>query len=414
MTLVWVFLAILACLVAEGFFSGSEIAIVSINRVRLRSLVAKGNEKAKMVAQLLRNPEWLLGTTLLGTNVSTVTAGTLATYVVITLLGEQYSYVAIIIMAPIILIFSEIVPKTIAHVRTETFALSVVGPLHVARTLLKPLVWLLARVSKLFTATTSKSGMTRSPLMTREDLEFAIRSAGQRGGLKAIERQMIHRIFEFQDTTVDEVMIPLIEVVALAADAKVEDAVNITVKQGISRIPIYQDRVDNIVGVLVTSDLLFQDRKDAKDLSELMRPPVFVPESKPIKDMLQEFRRSSVNLAVVVDEYGGAVGIVTVEDILEEVVGEIEDEYDRRKQLYKKIRKNLFVVDPRIEIDRLRELLGIEIPAGDYETLAGFLLTEMKRIPKVGERVRYGTYTFRVTDATDRAIEQVQISIDSR
>lgn len=408
----WLLIALIVlCILSEGFFSGAELAIISIDRVRLRTLVGKGVQQAKLIAELLRKPQWLLGTTLLGTNLSTVAASSLATYLVVTRLGDEYEFLAIMIMSPLVLIFAEIIPKTIAHSRAEQFALRVVGPLSFMRNLLEPVVRLLASVADFFTKLVSARKGAQNPMMSREDLEFALRSAGQRGGLKAIERQMIRRILEFKDTTVEEVMIPLIEVVALDVQAPLERAIETILKHGVSRLPLYRDRVDNVVGVLIAADLLFLENREQLVLAELMRKPQFVPPSRPIRDMLAEFRKSFANIAVVVDEYGGAVGIVTPEDILEEIVGEIEDEFDPRKKFFRQVQENLFIVDARTEIKKLRDGLGLQIPDGEYDTLAGFILDQMKRIPKPGETLHFKSYSFRIAKATDRTVEEVQVQI---
>jgi CBS domain containing-hemolysin-like protein len=403
--------AILLCLMIEAFFSASEMALISIDKIRLKTLVSKGSRAAKQIAELLLKPEWLLGTTLLGTNTATVMSSTLATYLVLSHFGTAYEYVAVLIMSPLVLIFAEIIPKTLAHSRSEQVALRVVGPLTRVRKTIEPLVRILVQMTALVTGMKQFSKLARTPLMSREDLEFSLRSTGQRGGLKAIERQMIHRIFEFNDTIVGEVMIPLIDVIGVQVHAKLSDVLEVIIKQAISRVPVYRDRVDNIVGVLLATDLLQLDPQQDFLIEKLIRPPLFVPTAMPINNAMPLFRKANISMAVVVDEYGGAVGIITAEDILEEVVGEIEDEFDPRKKLFRQVHENLFIVDARMGLKNLRDLLGLQLPEGDYDTLAGYILTTLKRIPKVGETMHYKRYSFKIVKANDRAIEEVQLSI---
>ena len=228
-----ILVAIFTCYVRKLFLVVQKFPLISTDKVRLRTRANAGDKRAKLVAELLRKPELLLGTTLLGTNSSTVLGSTLATYLVIYHLGETYSYIAIIVMSPLILIFAEIIPKTIAQAKSAEFAFAVVGPLNVFRRLFYPIVWILAKISRLFFGAIKKSHVVSGPLMTREDLEFALKETGRRGGLKSIEKRMIHRIFEFKDTTVGEVMIPLIEVVALDARTDMRTAINTAMKHGL-------------------------------------------------------------------------------------------------------------------------------------------------------------------------------------
>jgi CBS domain containing-hemolysin-like protein len=219
---------------------------------------------------------------------------------------------------------------------------------------------------------------------------------------------MINRIFDFTKTRVKEGMVPLIEVKALDEENTVGDAINLIASQGHSRIPVYRERVDNIIGVVNSFDLFTAPRTEEK-LGKLIRSCFYVPESKPIDELLLEFQRSGNHIAVVVDEYGGAVGIITIDDILEEIVGEIRDEYDTEEEMIVHLKNDQFLINGRMEIDQINERLGLNLPRGSYETLGGFLLELFGHIPSQGERVQYQNLTFTVLRASDRLIREVRV-----
>lgn len=223
---------------------------------------------------------------------------------------------------------------------------------------------------------------------------------------------MIHKIIDFGETTVDEAMIPLIEVVALPAGATVAEAVASVSEHHFSRIPVYEERIDQIVGIVHAFDLLSADPQAS--LGSLMRPAYYVPETKLVDDLLQEMQRRQVQMAIVVDEYGGVVGIVTVEDLLEEIVGEIEDEYDEEPPPFRRLPDGSYMVDARMEVDLFNEELGLKLPEGEYETLGGFLLSLFQKIPDPGEEIRYRSIRFLVTESDKRSIVKVRVRLVER
>jgi CBS domain containing-hemolysin-like protein len=252
-------------------------------------------------------------------------------------------------------------------------------------------------------------GKTDNTFITREELIDVIEGDTTAPTIDYKER-IIKRIFRFSETTVEEVMIPLIQVKALREDLNVGDAIRLIKETGHSRIPVFSERVDNITGMLHSFYLLGADPNDA--VKKYSQPPFYVPESKPVDELLDEMKEGTAGMAVVVDEYGGAVGVMTLEDILEEVVGEIEDEYDKGIKLWRKTDEGEFLINPKIEIEAINDDLGLGIPeSDDYETLSGFLLTEVGSIPKAGDKVRHSKYTFTVTRSTTRSIEEVKLKI---
>jgi len=253
-----------------------------------------------------------------------------------------------------------------------------------------------------------RRGDKKIPSVTPEELKLILKSSQRESDLKAGEITMINRIFDFTKTRVKEGMVPLIEVKGLDEENAVGDAINLIASQGHSRIPVYRERVDNIIGVVNSFDLFTAPRTEEK-LGKLIRSCFYVPESKPIDELLLEFQRSGNHIAVVVDEYGGAVGIITIDDILEEIVGEIRDEYDTEEDMLVRLKDDQFLINGRMEIDQINERLGLKLPRGSYETLGGFLLELFGHIPAQGEKVQYQNLTFTVLRASDRLIKEVKV-----
>ncbi len=406
------------CVVTEGFFSGSEIAMVSANRALLRQKAAAGDRGAKMAEAFLARPQVLLSTTLIGTNLATVTFSVVFT---LALLGSGVSNGAlytIAIVSPIILIFGEVVPKTFFQHHADALAPRIVYPLRAASLAAAPLVFLM---SKFADAMMRVLGAERErAFVTREELALLIEAeadAPSKSEITEDEREMISNLLDMSDKTVDDVMVPLSEVVALPEDATLgEAALEVADKQH-TRIPIFRSRVDDIVGIVHAFDLLRRG-SDCKSepVTVIARTPTFVPESKLAVDLLVELQGTGNQMAIVVDEYGGAVGIISVEDILEEIVGEIEDEYDTGPSPLVREEPGVWRATARTPVDRINEELGVELPEEDeeYESIGGLLLHRMRRIPRTGESLVVGDVTLTVLSADARAIKEIRVRIGRR
>ena len=288
----------------------------------------------------------------------------------------------------------------------------VAAPLSLCLRLFAPLSSIIRRASNFLLTPLQLSSAERGPYITREEFKFLVQEGNHQAELDTEERRMIHKIIDFGETTVDEAMIPLIEVVALPAGAPVAEAVASVSEHHFSRIPVYEERIDQIVGIVHAFDLLSADPQAS--LGSLMRPAYYVPEIKLVDDLLQEMQRQQVQMAIVVDEYGGVVGIVTVEDLLEEIVGEIEDEYDEEPPPFRRLPDGSYMVDARMEVDLLNEELGLKLPEGEYETLGGFLLSLFQKIPEPGEEIRYRSIRFLVTESDKRSIVKVRVRLAER
>lgn len=407
MSLLGGLLIVLLCGVLQGFFSGSEIALVSADKVLIRTWRDEGTTAGKRLGQFMEEPEPILTTTLIGTNLCVVTGTTIFALLLKQHWGLEGGLYTVLFLTPFLLLFGELVPKSVYRRYSTQIAPVVIHPLTWLSRLFAPLVWIVRGLTRwlleiLGAADANHLGVSREELRLLLDRSEA-------ADVEEDEIEMIHRIFDFPEVTVKEAMKPLIEISAVDETDPLQAALDLFVETGYSRLPVYHERIDDIVGVLRARDLL-----EAKDLALpcklLMRPVPYVPESSKAETLLPRLQRQPPGMAIVVDEYGGAEGLVTVEDILEEIVGEIEDEHDEPSTDIRKRGEREFLVSARTEVDHLNEELDLDIPeVDDYETLAGFLLERFGHIPAAGESTSTDGAIFTVVKASSRAIEEVQI-----
>jgi putative hemolysin len=401
-------LVIIGCLSAEAFFSGAEIALYSANRLRIRQHAEQGARGAQLILQMLEKPEQMLGSMLVMHNLVVITGTALATAAFVDWLGQWGEWVALIVMTSLVLTVGEIFPKTLFQHSADRLATIVIYPLRVVFYACYPLVYVITGMIDYLLGLLGMQAEKKNPFVTKEELDLLVQLSDRGSVLGADERRMIRRIFGFSDTRVHEAMIPLVEVVALEDSASVDELLGAIRAHGFSRIPIFQDNVHNIVGWVNAFDVLSLPPAE-RSFRQLIRPAYYVPETRRIGDLLRDVQRKGIPLAIVVDEYGGSVGIVTIEDMLEEIVGEIEDEYDARARLYEVLPDGSFRIDARMEIDAINEILGLNIPTGDYATLAGFILAQLERIPRRGELLMHDGLMLEVEEASNRAVQRVHV-----
>ena len=402
------------CLFVEMFFAASELSVISCDRMGLRKDAQVGLRAARLLESFLNNKQRFLATTLVGTQFSVVISTVVMTFALHHVNPHRAELYLLLGLTPVTVVFGEIVPKAIGQQHADWVARKIVFPLWIASKVFLPLVWLLTRFTGWLTRTLR---LPERKLVTREDLELMLKGpANTRAGgeITEGERKMISRIFEFTDTTVHDVMVPLSDVVALSEDADLDLAAKEIVDKQYTRFPVYRERIDRIVGTVHAFDLLKAGRENTK-VGAIARAPIFVPKSQAAVDLLVELQRARQGMAIVVDEYGGAVGIATIEDILEEIVGEIEDEHDVAPPAIRKEADGVWRVNARTPVAEVNRLLRIELPEGaDYESLAGLVLDKLKHIPREGESVRFGAVLVKVTKASERMVEEIQIRIGRR
>jgi CBS domain containing-hemolysin-like protein len=406
MTLFWL---ALVCLVATMFFSAAEMAFIAANRLRLRHLAEEGNRVAAQYLEAFRNPARVLSTAMMGVTVAHIIASSVVTFALIPRFGGAAALVATVVLTPVMLVFGEIIPKAVAREWATRLILTLYRPLVWMSALLAPFVaFSQATVSLLLRLVGGQQPDVRH-FVSREELKNLLQMEPGEANVTTQEAEMIDNIFDLGETTVREVMVPLVDVAMVPETASPMDAVALIQQRGFSRLPVFEERETGITGVVTAMDLL---RRGAavSTVRDLMRQPLYVPEAKRIDDLLREMQKGRAHLAVVVDEYGGATGIVTLEDVVEQIVGNIEDEHDRTLASVERLPDGSYWVAARTNIVELNEALDWNLPKRDYETIAGLVLSTLGRIPRTGEEFQVPGYTITVLEADNRRVVAVKIA----
>jgi magnesium and cobalt exporter, CNNM family len=420
------FLVILTIL--EGFFVAAEISLVSVRRSRVDQLVEEGNATARLVRRLINDPGRFLAVVQLAVTFIGFFASAFAAVVFVTgfaSLLEQLgidpttaSSVGLVVVTVILslftIIFAELVPKSISLANPERAALLVARPMDLLGRLLAPVVFIVTGVTRAVTRVLGVS-QRQEVTISVDELRLIVERGGEQGVLEAEEEQMINAVIELGERRVHEVMVPRVAIQALPVDATLEEAIDLVISEGHSRIPVFHDTIDEIVGILYAKDLLPYLRADAgprPGLRKLLRPPVLVPESMSIDDLLHELQRRKVHLAVVLDEYGGTAGLVTIEDLLEEIVGEIQDEYDVEEPLVVRISDDEFRIDGRADVDELNELFDLDLKLEDsdeYDTIGGLVYHRVGGVPAPGETIEIDGLVLTVESTDGRRVGKVRV-----
>ncbi len=403
---------IVISLVLAALAASAETSLTSISRVRLRQLVEQNVPQAIVIERLHRDPNAYLSTILIVNTVAIIVASSTATLLALHLYQARVAEWAVsLVLSLIVLVACEITPKTLALQRAERVALRMARLVAWATYVMRPVVFVLTAVTRLILRMMGGKAQVRGPFVTEEELKMLVSVGEEEGVIEEEEREMIHGIFEMGDMRVRELMVPRTDLVAIEVNEPVEKAVDLVTKHGHTRIPVYEGNLDHIVGVLYAKDLLRAVvRGEQKTLREIARKPYFTPESNKVQDVLRDLRKNRVHMAIVVDEYGGTAGAVTIEDILEEIVGPIQDEYDiGEEDEIQFISPNEVVLDGRVSVDDVNELLKLDIAADDYDTIGGYVLNQLGAAPKVGATLRLGSAELRVEAVQGTRIKKVRI-----
>ncbi len=398
------------CLLLSGFFSGSEVALISITRAKVRALLSQGRTGAKALDTLKRSTDALPITILIGNNIVNVAAASLATAIAIAVYGDVGIGIATGVTVILMLIFGEIGPKMYASRHTEALALRVARPILYLSRVLYPVLWVADRIKRQFAF---RPGTTE-PVVTEEEIKEWIDVGEEEGTIEEEERDMLYSVLRFGDTTVREVMTPRVDVVMIEDTSTLENALSSFNETGFSRIPVYHEHIDNVIGLLNVKDVfsaVFRQQTSAT-IRNLMYESYFVPESKKIDELLKELQVKKQHMAVVLDEYGSFAGIVTVEDMLEELVGEIMDEFDEEEPEVQQIEEGVYLVDARAWVEHLNEDLDLDLPLTDaYESIGGLVIDRLGHIPRRGEvvKVEESNITLVVMQMRGRRIVKVKL-----
>jgi len=388
----------------SGFFSSAETAFFSISRTRARHLAKNEGPPFELIWKMKENPHRLLSTVLVGNNLVNISAAALATSITMEVFSNYAVSAATGIMTLLILVFGEVLPKSIATRNNVLIARLTIYPIYGLSLLFYPILLFLDFIPKL----TGK--MTKSPGLTEEELITFVEAVEEEGRIKEEEKELIHNIFELDDTNASEIMTPRADMFVIEADKPLE--LEKILQSGYTRIPVIEGSIDQVIGILNIKDLfLYQARCDASiDIRKIMRAPYFVPEHKKLDRLLQQFRKRKDHMAIVVDEYGGVAGLVTLEDALEELVGEISDETDVKDTHVLKLSENEWIVKGKTEVDEVNDAVGMKIPdSSEYDTFSGFILDLTGRIPKEKEEIVFNEYRIIVRKMAGNRIKELGV-----
>lgn len=407
---VWKLIALVVLLSLSAFFSASETALMSLSKIRIRNMVDENIAGAHKIQKLLKNPSKLLGAILVGNNIVNIGASALATSLAIDQYGSTGVGIATGVMTIMVLIFSEITPKSLAAQNSEKISLMVVRLLSIFVAILNPITIVLIYITNAIIKLLGGRVDVRQPIITEDELRTMINVSHEEGILEGQEKKMIHNVFEFRDSRVDDIMTTRTEMVAIEVNSSYEKIINLFKKERFSRLPVYKDRIDNIIGVLQISDLLFFDAdKEVFDITKYMKKPYFTFESRRTTQLFNEMREKRITMAIILDEYGGTVGIVTIEDLVEEIVGDIPGEYDKQYNEIEVVKEDEYIVCGIAKIDFVNEMIGINIESEDFDSIGGFVIGIFGRLPNNGEFIEYNNIKFIVERVDKNRIDKLRI-----
>ena len=406
------------CVLAAGFFSGSETAIISADQARLHGAALEGDRRASLAEQLLDRVEGIIGTTLVGTNLAIATSTSLATVLVAKHVPPKWESLATtLIMTPLILVIGEIVPKSICRASADKITLYVARPLQWVETIMLPVVWLVSRIADMLLLITGGGKADTQRSLSRQELVVLAELGQEQGTIDAHERRMLESLLQLNERPVSSAMAPFVDMVAVDVMSSTQDVRDLAARTGYARFPVYQDRIDNIIGLVALVDILAAETEDqppedseSQTIAPFIQGPVtFVPETMPIGILLRDLQQNQTPMVIAVDEHGGIAGLVTREDIVEEIVGDIHDERDREQKRLSIRGVDTFECDGKMEIDDLNERLGLDIEKDGFETVAGFVMKVAGKIPQPGNTFEQGQLHIEVLDAGRRRVKRVRL-----
>lgn len=407
----WQIVLLIILLLMSGFFSMSETALMALSKIRIRHMVDEGVKGAKLVEKLSEDPSRLLGAILIGNNIVNIGASALATSVAVKAIGESGVGLVTIIMTILVLIFGEITPKSIAKQNSEKVALKVSKTINIIVKLFRPFIAIFTAISSVFIRLLGGDPKATEPFITEEELKTMVGVSEEEGVLEDVEKEMIFNVFEFADSQVKDVMVQRVDIVAVDINATYEEVIDVIKTEQFSRIPVYNQNIDDVVGILNVKDLIMASKSNENfKVSDYMREPYYTFEYKKIVELFKEMQKTRSHMAVVLDEYGGNVGIVTIEDLIEEIVGEIEDEYDDETDSdIIVVKEDEYIVDGSARLDHIGDLIGVTMESEEFDSIGGLVIGELGRFPEKNEEVKVNNIRFVVEDIDKNRIKKVRI-----
>jgi putative hemolysin len=406
----WQLISLILLIVLSSFFSMSETALMSINKIKLKHMVDKKVPKSKLVESLIEDPNKLLGAILIGNNIVNIAASSLATVIATKIFKNSGIAISTGIMTILVLIFGEITPKSIAKQKSEQVSLMVTKPIKFTVIIFRPFVYIFTNISHVFIKLFGADPDATEPFITEEELKTMVDVSEESGVLENIEKEMIFNIFDFADLQIKDVMVQRVDISAIDSEATYDEVMDEIKSKQFSRIPVYSETIDNIIGIINVKDfVMVENIREDFSIDKYMREAYYTFEFKKIIEVFKEMKKTRNHIAIVLDEYGGTVGLVTIEDLLEEIVGEIEDEYDTENNSIKFIKDNEYIVDGSTRIHDIAELLNVNIDLEEFDSVGGLMIGKLGRIPEEKEKTEINNITFIAEEVEKNRIKKIRL-----
>lgn len=398
-------------LMGSGFFSASETALMSLSRIRIRHMQEEGVKGSKLVEELTEDSGKLLSSVLVGNNVVNIAATSISTLLFTNKFGSQGVAVATAVMTILVLIFGEITPKTIAANNSEKIAILVSKPIKIIIIILTPVVWIFNIITSVIFRLFGIKSKSGQPYITEEELKTMVNVSHEEGVLEIEERQIINNVFQFGDMQAKEAMVQRLDMVCIDADDGYKEIISLFKEEQFSRMPVYEDSVDDIIGIVNIKDIIFLDEDEVAnfDIRNYVRDPFFTYEFKKITELLEEMKKDKSQMAIVVDEYGGTAGLITIEDLVEEIVGEIEDEYDEDESDIEVIKEDEYIIDGSKKISEVNELIGTNLESEEFDSIGGFIIGYLKRLPEENEVIEVDNVKLCIESLDKNRIKKIRV-----
>ncbi|GAA0101132.1 hemolysin family protein [Paraclostridium bifermentans] len=398
-------------LIGSGFFSASETALMSLSRIRIRHMQEEGVKGAKLVGKLTEDSGKLLSSILVGNNVVNIAATSISTSLFISILGTQGVAVATALMTILVLIFGEITPKTIAANNSEKIAILVSKPIKVIILILTPVVWVFNIITNIIFKIFGIKSKSGQPYITEEELRTMVNVSQEEGVLEIEERQIINNVFQFGDMQAKEAMVQRLDMVCIDADDGYKEIISLFKEEQFSRMPVYEESADDIIGIVNIKDIIFLEEDEIAnfDIRNYVREAFFTYEFKKITELLEEMKKDKSQMAIVVDEYGGTAGLITIEDLVEEIVGEIEDEYDEDESDIEVIKEDEYIIDGSKKISEVNELIGTNLESEEFDSIGGFIIGHLKRLPEEHEVIEVDGVKLCIESLDKNRIKKIRV-----
>ena len=411
-------MVVILLLILSGLFSSAETSLTTVNIYKMKAMAEEGDRRARTVLQLLENPGKMLSTILIGNNIVNISASSMMTVLVTKMFGSAAVGIATGVLTVLILIFGEITPKNLATVYSKPFALFYAYPIRILSVILTPVIWLLDKLCTFIYWLLRVDIKNAGKQMTESELRTIVNVSHEDGVIEGEEKDMITNVVDFGDSIAKDVMIPRADMTMTSVEDSYDDVVKLFMEEQYSRLPVYEENKENVIGILYMKDLFFyRETKKTEpetmfDIRRVMREPYYIYEYQKTSGILEELRKESMSIAIVLDEYGTAAGMITLEDLLEEIVGEIRDEYDDyEEEVIKQISENQYDVDGSAKLDDVNDALELSLVSEDYDSVGGYVIELLDHLPETGEEVQKGNVRLKVLEADKARVERVRITI---